>query len=93
MNALTGSNPPMTPANKMLEDFAVGDLVNVPGDMYGTVKFIGGVKGKAGRFVGVELSEEFAERGKNDGDVDGYERSRTCGNYTRMHNYSHHAPG
>ncbi len=53
-------------------EIEVGDVVNVPGDMYGTVKFIGSVKGKAGVFAGVELSKEFAPRGKNDGDADGY---------------------
>jgi len=47
-------------------------MVNVPGDMYGTVRFIGSVRGKPGRFVGVELDQEFAAKGKNDGDVDGY---------------------
>lgn len=52
-------------------DLDVGDNVNVPGEMYGTVKFIGSVRGKNGRFVGVELDEAFAARGKNDGDVDG----------------------
>lgn len=50
---------------------AVGDTVNVPGDMYGTVKFIGPVRGKQGKFIGVELAADFAARGKNDGDVDG----------------------
>jgi hypothetical protein len=50
---------------------ALGDLVNVPGDMYGTVKFVGSVRGKQGKFIGVELAREFAARGKNDGDVDG----------------------
>ncbi|KAI9852410.1 MAG: hypothetical protein M1838_000728 [Thelocarpon superellum] len=49
----------------------VGDAVDVPGGMHGTVKFIGSVKGKSGVFAGVELSREFAARGKNDGDVDG----------------------
>jgi dynactin complex subunit len=39
--------------------------------MHGTVKFIGTVNGKKGTFAGVELSEEFASRGKNNGDVDG----------------------
>lgn len=48
----------------------------MPGDMYGTVRFVGNVRGKAGRFVGVELDREFAARGKNDGDVDGYARMR-----------------
>lgn len=73
-NALVGS--PSTPRNQTTSDafaaFAVGDVVNVPGDMYGTVKFIGSVKGKAGRFLGVELSGDYAMRGKNNGDVDGY---------------------
>lgn len=49
----------------------VGDEVDVPGGMHGTVKFIGNVKGKNGVFAGVELSSEYAQRGKNDGDVDG----------------------
>lgn len=50
---------------------AVGDTVNVPGEMHGTVRFIGPVRGKQGTFIGVELASEFAARGKNDGDVDG----------------------
>lgn len=49
----------------------VGDVVDVPGNMYGTVKFVGSVHGKKGTFAGVELSEEFADKGKNNGDVDG----------------------
>lgn len=49
----------------------IGDAVAVPGGMTGTVKFLGIVKGKKGVFAGVELSREFAQRGKNDGDVDG----------------------
>jgi len=53
-------------------DFNVGDAVNVPGDMHGTVKFVGSVRGKQGRFLGVELDQDFAARGKNSGDVDGY---------------------
>ncbi|KAI5809309.1 hypothetical protein BZA77DRAFT_335820 [Pyronema omphalodes] len=52
-------------------DVEVGDQVNTPGGMYGTVKFIGSVKGKAGVFIGVELDGELAGRGKNDGSVDG----------------------
>lgn len=72
--ALTGAGgaDPKTPAsNGMDSDLAVGDAVDVPGDMYGVVKFIGSVRGKNGRFVGVELDREFAARGKNDGDVEG----------------------
>ena len=53
------------------EDLDLGDLVDVPGNMHGTVKFIGSVQGKKGTFAGVELSEQFASRGKNNGDVDG----------------------
>lgn len=58
-------------------DLEVGDAVTVPGDMYGMVKFVGSVKGKSGKFVGVELDREFAARGKNDGDVDGTSYFRT----------------
>ncbi|KAF2013161.1 hypothetical protein BU24DRAFT_350128 [Aaosphaeria arxii CBS 175.79] len=53
------------------QDIEVGDTVDVPGGMHGTVKFVGAVAGKKGVFAGVELSGEFASRGKNDGDVDG----------------------
>ncbi|KAL9104487.1 MAG: hypothetical protein Q9163_000580 [Psora crenata] len=55
-------------ANQNLE---VGDLVDVPGGMHGTIKFIGEVKGKKGTFAGVELAKEWAARGKNDGDAEG----------------------
>lgn len=68
----TGKMPPFTPLRGADgDDLEVGDLVDVPGSMHGTVKFIGNVKGKNGTFAGVELSEEFAARGKNNGDVDG----------------------
>ncbi|EFR02097.1 hypothetical protein MGYG_05099 [Nannizzia gypsea CBS 118893] len=53
------------------DDVQVGDLVNVPGGMYGTVRFLGVVAGKPGRFAGVELAPELAGRGKNSGDVEG----------------------
>lgn len=53
------------------DDIRVGDQVNVPGGMYGTVKFLGVVDGKPGRFAGIELATEHAARGKNNGDVDG----------------------
>ncbi|KAL4957811.1 hypothetical protein BDW69DRAFT_191322 [Aspergillus filifer] len=54
-----------------LDDIQVGDSVNVLGGMYGTVKFVGVVTGKPGRFAGIELAAEHAKRGKNNGDVDG----------------------
>lgn len=64
--------PPFTPSRAVQgDDIEVGDLVDVPGSMYGTVKFVGSVEGKKGVFAGVELSAEFAARGKNNGDVDG----------------------
>ncbi|KAF2716734.1 hypothetical protein K431DRAFT_307512 [Polychaeton citri CBS 116435] len=74
LQALTGSagkSRTPTSGDGSMEDLEVGDLVDVPGDMYGIVRFIGTVRGKAGRFVGVELDEGFARKGKNDGDVDG----------------------
>lgn len=58
-------------ANGAGSDIEVGDTVDVPGGMYGVVKFIGTVHGKKGIFGGVELAREYAARGKNDGDVDG----------------------
>ncbi|KAL4802930.1 hypothetical protein BDV18DRAFT_153953 [Aspergillus unguis] len=54
-----------------LDEIQVGDVVNVPGGMHGTVKFVGVVAGKPGRFAGIELASEHAKRGKNSGDVDG----------------------
>ncbi|KAF7193433.1 CAP-Gly domain-containing linker protein 1 [Pseudocercospora fuligena] len=70
--ALTGvPSANTTPVKMDGGDLSLGDTVNVPGEMYGTVKFLGSVRGKNGTFVGVELDREFAARGKNDGDVDG----------------------
>ncbi|KAL5044882.1 hypothetical protein BDW71DRAFT_198567 [Aspergillus fruticulosus] len=54
-----------------LDEIQVGDIVNVPGGMHGTVRFVGVVTGKPGRFAGIELAPEHAKRGKNSGDVDG----------------------
>lgn len=70
LHALSGTMP-VTPS-AMAGNLEIGDMVNVPGEMYGTVRFVGSVRGKPGRFVGVELDREFATKGKNDGDVDGY---------------------
>ncbi|KAG4031386.1 hypothetical protein MFRU_009g01610 [Monilinia fructicola] len=65
--------PPYTPSRVGggPDELEVGDIVDVPGNMYGTVKFVGSVQGKKGVFAGVELSEMFASKGKNNGDVDG----------------------
>ncbi|APA07142.1 hypothetical protein sscle_02g019120 [Sclerotinia sclerotiorum 1980 UF-70] len=53
------------------DELEVGDIVDVPGNMYGTVRFVGSVQGKKGVFAGVELDEMFASKGKNNGDVEG----------------------
>ena len=53
------------------DDIEIGDAVEVPGGMDGTVKFVGEIRGKQGYFVGVELSRKWASRGKNDGDAEG----------------------
>lgn len=63
---------PLTPGRSVVgDDFSVGDTVDVPGNMYGTVRFVGTVAGRKGTFAGVELPPDFADRGKNNGDVDG----------------------
>lgn len=54
------------------EDIDVGDAVEVPGNLYGVVRFLGSVQGKKGTFAGVELNSDIAAKGKNSGDVDGY---------------------
>ena len=71
-------NPPRLAATRTASDdrngnqnLEVGDSVDVPGGMHGTIKFIGEVKNKKGIFAGVELAKEWAARGKNDGDVEG----------------------
>ncbi|EKJ68031.1 hypothetical protein FPSE_11842 [Fusarium pseudograminearum CS3096] len=63
--------PPTTPGRSQAAGVSLGDIVDVPGGMFGVVRFVGPVQGKKGVFAGVELVEEFANRGKNDGDVDG----------------------
>jgi hypothetical protein len=82
LHALNGTMPvtPSTTAGSL----EIGDMVNVPGEMYGTVRFVGSVRGKPGRFVGVELDKEFAAKGKNDGDVEGYVLGR---NHTIVYLY------
>ncbi|KAK6843253.1 hypothetical protein PG987_004113 [Apiospora arundinis] len=65
---------PATPArgaSAMDHDLVVGDAVDVPGSMHGTVRFVGSVAGRKGIFAGVELHSDYAARGKNNGDVNG----------------------
>ncbi|KAL1841292.1 hypothetical protein VTJ49DRAFT_7237 [Mycothermus thermophilus] len=72
-DAMPPMPPPHTPGRfaGAADDIAIGDTVEVPGSMTGTVRFIGPVAGRKGTFAGVELHSEFASRGKNSGDVDG----------------------
>lgn len=69
----THKMPPFTPGKSASanDGFDLGDNVEVPGNMTGTVRFVGSVAGRKGTFVGVELHPEYAVRGKNNGDVDG----------------------
>ncbi|KAL5121199.1 hypothetical protein ACEQ8H_000667 [Pleosporales sp. CAS-2024a] len=78
LNALVGgASPPASRMGADGRDIGIGDVVDVPGGMHGTVKFIGAVSNKKGVFAGVELSREYAARGKNDGEVDGKQYFRT----------------
>ncbi|KAI0397889.1 hypothetical protein F5Y17DRAFT_454770 [Xylariaceae sp. FL0594] len=65
--------PPLTPGKgaRPVDDIAVGDQVDVSGNMVGTVRFVGSVAGRKGIFAGVELHSGHASRGKNSGEVDG----------------------
>jgi hypothetical protein len=71
LNEVPETTSPVAPETPSAMELSVGDAVNVPGGMAGTVRFVGTVAGKKGTFVGVELDSEFASRGKNNGDVDG----------------------
>ncbi|OLN88581.1 Tip elongation protein 1 [Colletotrichum chlorophyti] len=68
--------PPATPG-KPGNDLDIGDVVEVPGNMLGTVRFVGSVQGKKGTFAGVELLPEFSQRGKNSGEVEGVSYFKT----------------
>lgn len=71
----TAAMAPLTPGRASSvappDTVTVGDSVDVPGNMFGVVRFVGPVQGKKGVFAGVELDADFAPRGKNNGDVDG----------------------
>ena len=62
---------PTLPKIDGTDEIRVGDVVEVPGGMDGIARFVGEVQGRAGQFVGVELSKQWASRGKNDGDSEG----------------------
>lgn len=53
--------------------FDVGDNVRIESlGFEGILKYIGEIDGKSGLWAGVELSEGFAGKGKNNGSVNGY---------------------
>lgn len=79
------TTPTMTRTTGGGGDIEVGDKVSVPGGMDGTVKFVGEIRGKQGSFVGVELSRQWAARGKNDGNVDGYVRENCMEAFNSPH--------
>ena len=62
---------PTLPKINGADEIHVGDVVEVPGGMDGIARFVGEVQGKAGQFVGVELSKQWAARGKNNGEAEG----------------------
>ncbi|KAI5292258.1 hypothetical protein KEM55_007939, partial [Ascosphaera atra] len=62
----------------MADSIQVGDAVRVPGGMHGTVRFVGAVEGKAGRFAGIDLDPKFAGKGRNNGDFNGRQYFETC---------------
>ncbi|EKM80888.1 hypothetical protein AGABI1DRAFT_126945 [Agaricus bisporus var. burnettii JB137-S8] len=63
--------------------FEVGDSVIIESlSMEGTLRYIGEIEGKNGLWAGVELSAQFAGRGKNNGSVNGiqyFSCSESCG--------------
>lgn len=64
--------PPVVSAPPSDYEATVGDAVRIKSmGMEGTVRYVGGVDGKSGVWVGVELDSGFEGRGKNDGTVDG----------------------
>lgn len=66
LNALIGLAAPPSDS-----DVAIGDTVDAPGGLLGTVRFLGPVAGKKGIFAGIELVGKHAAMGKNNGDVNG----------------------
>ncbi|KAM0745878.1 hypothetical protein T439DRAFT_384504 [Meredithblackwellia eburnea MCA 4105] len=66
----TTTKPPLPKSQTLKPDDPVAiDVAGV--QMRGTLRFLGVVQGKEGRWAGVELDEEWTGRGKNDGSVAG----------------------
>lgn len=53
------------------EEASVGDLVEVPGGWHGNVMYVGPVNGRSGTFLGVDLIELDADKGRHNGTYNG----------------------
>ena len=60
-----------TPTMDSPSPIQVGDAVDLPGQLYGTARFVGELQDKEGIYIGAELDPAFAGKGKNDGELDG----------------------
>jgi CAP-Gly domain-containing linker protein 1 len=64
-----------------IKPFEVGDSVKIESlSLEGTLRYIGEIEGKNGLWAGVELSAQFAGRGKNNGSVNGWVHSQSYQN-------------
>lgn len=52
-------------------DAAIGDSVEVPGGWHGSVMYVGKVEGREGTFLGIDLIELDADKGRNNGTYKG----------------------
>lgn len=67
--------PPASPVLSRTTKLSVGDSVTIDvggQTMGGVLRFVGEVEGKDGSWGGVELEDEWAGKGKNDGSVKGF---------------------
>ena len=52
-------------------DATIGDSVEVPGGWHGTVMYVGPVEGREGTFLGIDLIDLDADKGRNNGSYKG----------------------
>lgn len=55
----------------MEDHLMTGDVVQLPGEASGLLKFIGPLQGREGVYAGVQMSSHFLHLGKNSGDYNG----------------------
>lgn len=58
-------------ASEVFPDAAIGDSVEVPGGWHGVVQYVGRVEGRDGTFLGIDLIDLDADKGRNDGTYKG----------------------